>query len=339
MTNKSGLATVLTFVVMRESYAPVILERKAAKLRKETGNANLRSKFDKGTGHFELLKISFIRPMKLLVFSPIVLPLTIYVSFTYGIIYFLFTTYTFVYTEKYHFNFGEVGLTYIPIGIGMLFGIWYLGRYSDRNIVKKRQAGLPVKAEDRIAPKLSLPGSLAFPIGIFIYGWTVQFNVHWIAPMIAQVLIGYGMISIFVSSPLSILWLFEPNPLRIADYHPELSRRCLHCIRRVSHRGQHNRTLHFRRLVAPFWSENVRRTWVRLGQLFARFYRAGYGDRAPLFLQVWREDQEYAAVSIEAIRGASSMFESVSLWLGSYSVMCLLEMVCQISLHSSLLEA
>jgi MFS family permease len=183
---------------MRESYAPVILAKKASKLRKETGNESLRSKLDTGITRHQLIRLALVRPMKLLVFSPIVMPLTIYTGFVYGILYFLFTTYSFVFTERYNFSLGQVGLVYIPIGIGMLCGITFLGHFSDRNI-KKKQALRPVVPEDRIPPVLVLPGSLCFALGIFLYGWTVEYEVHWIAPMIGTAIVGFGMISIFVS--------------------------------------------------------------------------------------------------------------------------------------------
>ncbi|QDS72867.1 hypothetical protein FKW77_007382 [Venturia effusa] len=194
----SGIAAALAFFVMKESYAPVLLAKKTAKLRKETGNESLRSKLDTGITRNQLIRLALIRPMKMLIFSPIVMPLTIYTGFVYGILYFLFTTYSFVFTERYGFSLGQVGLVYIPIGIGMLFGISYLGHFSDAHI-EKRQALGAVVPEDRIPPHLVLPGSIAFAAGIFIYGWTVQFEVHWIAPMIGQAIVGFGMISIFTT--------------------------------------------------------------------------------------------------------------------------------------------
>ena len=43
------------------------------------------------------------------------------------------------------------------------------------------------------------------PIGLFVYGWTAQYKVHWIVPIIATSLTGAGLIFSYVSgfSPLS----------------------------------------------------------------------------------------------------------------------------------------
>lgn len=57
---------------IRESYAYVILQRKTNRLRKETGNPNLRSALDTGRTPQQLFKFSIVRPLKMLFLSPIV---------------------------------------------------------------------------------------------------------------------------------------------------------------------------------------------------------------------------------------------------------------------------
>ena len=79
----AGVITVFTFFTLKESYAPVILERKAARLRKQTGNPNLRSKFaDQSTTPAEKLKQAIVRPLKLLFLVPIVTLMSLYVAIT-----------------------------------------------------------------------------------------------------------------------------------------------------------------------------------------------------------------------------------------------------------------
>ena len=80
---------VLGFFLLQETYAPVILARKAAKLRKDTGNPNLRSKLDTGLMHKELLRRSVVRPIKLITRSPIVILFSLYMAVAYGILYLL----------------------------------------------------------------------------------------------------------------------------------------------------------------------------------------------------------------------------------------------------------
>ncbi|KAF2176662.1 MFS general substrate transporter [Zopfia rhizophila CBS 207.26] len=186
-----GFFSILMVIFARETYAPVLLERKAARLRKETGNPNLRSKLASDIPPADLFKRSIIRPMKMLLFSPIVLLMSIYISINYGILYLLFTTITFVFEGQYHFSTSLVGLSYLGCGVGMIFSMAFLGVMSDR-IVKQHQAKGDIKPEHRLPLILTVPGGVAIPIGLFLYGWTAEKQVHWIAPIIGTGFVGVG---------------------------------------------------------------------------------------------------------------------------------------------------
>ena len=45
-------------------------------------------------------------------------------------------------------------------------------------------------------------GAVAIPIGLFIYGWTAQYEIHWIVPIIATSFPGFGVVLTFVSCNL-----------------------------------------------------------------------------------------------------------------------------------------
>lgn len=104
---------------LRESYAPRILQIKAARLRKETGNPSWRSKRDRGISPPALLKLSIVRPMKMLLLSPIVFLLSLYMAIIYGYLYLLFTTMSDIFHNTYHFSSSNVGLAYLGLGVGV----------------------------------------------------------------------------------------------------------------------------------------------------------------------------------------------------------------------------
>ena len=147
---------------MRETYPPVLLERKAKELRRTTGNANLRSKLSSNLPPKELFRRSIVRPLKLIFLSPIVLALSTFMAIVYGYLYLLFTTVTEVFEGSYGFSSGSVGLTYLGMGIGMLAGLFIFGMASDR-IVKSKAKGGEMKPEYRLPPMI--PGSFIIPIG------------------------------------------------------------------------------------------------------------------------------------------------------------------------------
>ena len=154
------------FLVLRETYPPVLLERKAKKLRKETGNQNLRSKLASNLTPVQFFKLAIIRPAKLLFLSPIVLALSTFIAVVYGYLYLLFTTITNVFEGVYHFSAGTVGLTYLGIGIGCFVGLFIFGMASDR-IMKAKSAAGEMKPEYRLPPMI--PGAWCIPIGCGCY--------------------------------------------------------------------------------------------------------------------------------------------------------------------------
>ncbi|KAF1982316.1 membrane transporter [Aulographum hederae CBS 113979] len=198
ITIAAGVFAIAGFLLMRETYAPVLLSRKAARLRKETGNENLRSKLDNGLTPKELMKRAITRPLRMLVGSPIVLLLSTYMAVIYAILYLLFTTFTFVFEEYYGFDSGTVGLTYIGTGAGMIIGLGVIGAASNRIIQQAMARGELLKPEMRIPLKLTLLGAIPIPVGLFIYGWTAQNHVHWAVPLLGTLFVGFGLICLFM---------------------------------------------------------------------------------------------------------------------------------------------
>ena len=206
------MITILAFFYLRESYPPLLLERKATRLRKETGNEDLKSKLASPLSPSALFKVSIVRPMKLLVFSPIVLALSTYMAVVYGYLYLLFTTITEVYEGQYRFSQGTVGLTYLGIGVGSFMGVIIFGIASDKILKAKSKTG-EMKAEYRLPPMI--PGSFLVPIGcecllqscqlslthtpvVFVYGWTADKHVFWLVPILGTGVVGIGLLATFM---------------------------------------------------------------------------------------------------------------------------------------------
>ncbi|OBT63065.1 hypothetical protein VE03_07439 [Pseudogymnoascus sp. 23342-1-I1] len=202
----TGVFSLMCLAFLQESYAPVLLARKTARLIKETGNTDLRSKLDTGLTPREVFVRAIVRPMKLLVLSPIVLALSLYMGVVYGYLYLLFTTFTVVFADQYHFSSGSIGLCFLGIGIGSLMGLVITGATSDRILKSKARKDCPPGTEDKdlvLKPEYRLPplfpASLLIPAGLFIYGWTAQYKVHYIVPIFGTLLIGIGNLGVFMS--------------------------------------------------------------------------------------------------------------------------------------------
>ncbi|KAH7124934.1 major facilitator superfamily domain-containing protein [Dactylonectria estremocensis] len=193
-----GVIVIVGFLFMRETDAKALLEQKTKRLRKETSNPKLTSKLDPGLTIKELFRVATIRPGKMLLFSPIILCLSLYMAIVYGYLYLLFTALPMVFKSQYGFTTGQVGLSYIGFGIGSTTALGIIGGTSDRitqQLTKKN--GGEAKPEYRL-PVMAL-GSVLVPVGLFMFGWTVESHNHWILPIIGTSFVGLGMVTAFMS--------------------------------------------------------------------------------------------------------------------------------------------
>ncbi|OTB17400.1 hypothetical protein K445DRAFT_31654, partial [Daldinia sp. EC12] len=212
-----GFLSIVMVFSLKESYAPVVLERKAAKLRKETGNELIRSKLDAGLSPRDYFKRGIIRPFKMLFLSPIIAITSLYMAVTYGYLYLMFTTMTEVFQGYYHFSTSIVGLAFIGLGVGSMLGIFLFSATSDRYIQKKAaeaDAKSQATGEPKagMKPEYRLPllpvGALLIPAGLFIYGWTAEYRVHWIVPIIGTSVVGIGNMLVFMGIQLYLVDAF-----------------------------------------------------------------------------------------------------------------------------------
>lgn len=124
--------TIVTFFFHKESYAPILLAAKARKLRKEAGDSSIEVEGKQPADTKTLLMSAIWRPGRMLVRSPIVLGLSLYLAVIYAYLYLLFTTFSTVFPDQYGFDTGILGLAFLGLGVGILFALLVLGRMSDR---------------------------------------------------------------------------------------------------------------------------------------------------------------------------------------------------------------
>lgn len=124
-----GIICALTY---SETYEPVLLEWKAKKLRKETGNPALYAKGDRKLPMSGVLKQAISRPVKMFLFCPVVTGLAIYNAVVYGFTYLLFSTFSVVFEGQYDFSEAKLGLVYLGLAIGFLVSLSVASFANDR---------------------------------------------------------------------------------------------------------------------------------------------------------------------------------------------------------------
>jgi Major Facilitator Superfamily len=182
---------------IKETYAPILLERKAKMLRKRDNDPHYKSKYASNLSSKIVFQHAIIRPLKLLFTSPIVALISLHMAITFALLYLLVTTFTYIFEGVYGFSTQSAGLTFLGIGVGNIVGVATIGPAVDKiftyyvkknNGVQKPEYRLPVMVYT----------ALFLPIGLFWYGWTAHFQVHYIVPIIGTSFIGFGMIAIMV---------------------------------------------------------------------------------------------------------------------------------------------
>ncbi|KAL6715884.1 hypothetical protein ACLMJK_006845 [Lecanora helva] len=202
-------------IVFRETYKVKIIQRKVAKLRQKGDNDQLQSWYDTPLAGNDFWK-ALVRPAQMLILSPILLSLALYVSVVMGYLYLLLTSMTEAFEVAYGFTTGSASLTFLGLGnyhsmpsssnlcihqadrflgIGMTIGMIVCRVVLD-HYVKRWRGSNGTKPEYRL-PALVMRG-LVMPAGLFFYSWTNQTRVHWIVPTLALVPLGFGFAVIFL---------------------------------------------------------------------------------------------------------------------------------------------
>lgn len=177
------------FIWAHETYLPTLLKRQ--------GIRDSRSQVGSPKAVF-LNAIS--RPFMMFFTSPIIALLAVLCALVYGYQYLIFTSITIIFEQLYGFSTHLIGLAFLGIGLGMYIGTAIFGIVSDKRIKKLKLAN-PTKApapEHRL--EIMIPGGIFVPAGLFLYGWTAQYHVHWFVPLLGTFFTGAGIMAFFVSS-------------------------------------------------------------------------------------------------------------------------------------------
>lgn len=198
----SGLGLAIIFVSLPETNSATILYYKAKRLRKITGNQNLKSQSEITQAEMtpgQIAKTSLVFPFTLCFTEPIVFLLNLYIALIYGILYIFFEAFAIVFVEIHGFNEGELGLSFLGVFIGAIVAFAAFEVYLVTNLEKKfdeAENGM-IEPEQRLPP--AMIGAFLIPICLFWFGWTSQASVHWISPIIATSLFGAGTFLLFQS--------------------------------------------------------------------------------------------------------------------------------------------
>ncbi|KAH8426311.1 MFS transporter [Aspergillus melleus] len=195
----SGFVWILGSLLVPETYAPVLLRRRAERLSQLTGKV-YKSKLDIDQGRTTLqaaFKTALSRPWVLLFKEPIVLLLSLYMAIVYGTLYMLFAAYPIVFQVYRGWNQGIGSLPFLGIMIGMMAAVAYSIMDNKRYVKTEANHGGFAPPEARLPP--CMIASIAIPVGLFWFAWTNYPSIHWMASIAAGAPFGFGMVLVFLS--------------------------------------------------------------------------------------------------------------------------------------------
>ncbi|CAE6446657.1 unnamed protein product [Rhizoctonia solani] len=196
----AGVCTIVLAFTLPETYAPIILKKRAEKLRKSTGDERYFSAIEKQNLHWAKRVENILgRPFIMFFQEPMLFSVTLYMSFIYGCVYLLFAAYPIVFTQGHHLNAGASGLMFLPLFGGGIAGVVvYLVFYNPIYTKLIQQfAPRPVPPEYRL--DMALLAAPLYAASFFWFGWTSYPSISYFAPAFSGALSGFSIVLLFLS--------------------------------------------------------------------------------------------------------------------------------------------
>ncbi|TVY17787.1 Citrinin biosynthesis cluster MFS transporter mrr1 [Lachnellula arida] len=192
-----GVAWILCTCI-KESYAPALLKKKAAKLRKETGDDRWWCRYDQKLSPSEILKVNLSRPFVISFTEPICWFWNGYIAVIYGILYLCFVAYPLIYGTFRGWSDSFIGLSFLGIGVGNMLAV--ITEPLARRIINAHKKD---PSTGRVAPEACVSiicvASFLCPIGQLWFSWTsLPITIHWIWPILAGIPFGAGNCFVFI---------------------------------------------------------------------------------------------------------------------------------------------
>ena len=185
------------YLVVPETFESTLLSKRAQQRRAETNNWSLHAKAEEKVVSMRDIATRYIlRPFTMLAQEPILILVTLYMGFIYGFLYLCFEAYPIAFQQLRGWNDGVGALPFLAIICGVFLGCGIIIAFSltrYRNILLRTGS---VNPEERLIPMMI--GGVLLPAGIFWFAWTSSPHIIWVPQVLSGVLLGSGVLLIFL---------------------------------------------------------------------------------------------------------------------------------------------
>ncbi|KAF9531277.1 major facilitator superfamily domain-containing protein [Crepidotus variabilis] len=200
---------VALIVLVPETYLPLLLKMKSAKLRQSTGDSRYWVPLDHENKDLrKAIIISCCKPFQLVLFDRMALLLDLWTSLILGILYLAFQAFPIIFMTKHQFNMQETGLTFLGIGLGMVIGVSSQPLWNRAYKKRASSSGGKLPPEDLLL--MGEVGAILIPLGLIWLAFTTYKGVPWIIPIIASIPFGTGTFFVFTSTFTYLVVAYRP---------------------------------------------------------------------------------------------------------------------------------
>lgn len=156
----------ILLLFLKESFPPFVLIEKAVNLRRQTGNWAIHAKQERVEFDVNAVIRNYLtRPIRMLITEPIVLLVSLYMSFIYGLVYALLGAYPYVFESVYEMQPGEANLPFLGLFIGVVLAVLSILAQHKSYLQKVQENNGKIVPEWRLPP--AMVGGTIFTIGLF----------------------------------------------------------------------------------------------------------------------------------------------------------------------------
>ncbi|KAL9037030.1 MAG: hypothetical protein Q9214_005876, partial [Letrouitia sp. 1 TL-2023] len=135
---------------------------------------------------------------KMIATEPVVFFFSLWVAFSWAVLYLTFLSIPLVFGTNHHFNIEQSGAVFAAMCVGALLST-ALSIYQEKIALRYGKAGSSSSSSPEGRLYFSCIESALMPIGLFWFGWTSFPQIHWIVPTVAVCCATMGIFSIYLA--------------------------------------------------------------------------------------------------------------------------------------------
>ncbi|CAK3909922.1 major facilitator superfamily transporter [Lecanosticta acicola] len=191
----AGVCEVVFLTCFRETFKVPILNRRAARLRKETGNQNLKTIFEIEGAEKKSGQIweSVMRPVVVLAGSGVLQIMSLFGSVAFSYFYVMSTSLPDILQDIYGLNPAETGFAFISFSVGSVVVVILCNLFLDKIYIRLRDTSRDGLGQPEFRLPFCIFGGFLLSILVALYGWTAELKLPLVINLLSVAGLGGGL--------------------------------------------------------------------------------------------------------------------------------------------------